>query len=98
MSDPVEVTFSWTFRANCPRTWRQRVATRLHDWIARIDGRNVIAIEVRTSPQLSANTVAECMNDGLRHSCRVLAEACRTEALERALRIERPDLYEQEQQ
>lgn len=75
MADRFSMDYSYSFRCNSPRVWRQRLAQWLCRMAARLDGRFVMAVEVTTSPALSRVYVAQALGVGLEVSKRMVVEA-----------------------
>lgn len=93
-ADPRE--WSYVFRVNCPRGWRQHVAQWLRLLAMRIDGRWSAGIEIVSDPLLPAGRRAAALNEGMKHARRLLVDECRSAAIERTLRVYQPHLYADE--
>ncbi|MCK2183530.1 hypothetical protein [Halomonas getboli] len=76
--------------------WRGRLAHRLRQLAARLDGDLSLRLRVETLPCLERHDVARCVERGLEHANSLLTDACRAEALEGVLRAECSELYDDE--
>ena len=91
-----EMDYSYSFRSNSPRGWRQRLAQWLCRMAARLDGRFVMAVEVTTRPALSRVYVSQALGVGLDVSKRLVVEAVEASVIDRLMPEINPELYRQE--
>lgn len=91
-----ELELSLEFRVNHPRGLRQRLAQALCRFAGWLDGRQVFAVDVISTPDLPGEYTRRSIVAGLRVGRELISEAVKNEALEQALLHYRPELFEQD--
>lgn len=86
--------YSWRVAVNTPRTWRERLAHRLHVLAERIDGRVSIAVTVESTPPLSKPQVQAAVSSTFKGLCLAIDSTVHADALEGLMKHYRPDLYQ----
>src|SRR5690554_2147938 len=76
--------------------WRARCAHWLRQLATRVDGDRSLRFRVETMPCLPTSVTAECMEAGIRCASDLIREACKSEAIEGAMRAHKPGLYADE--
>lgn len=73
--------------------WRARLGYWLRQLATRVDGDRSLRFRVETMPCLPASVTSECVEAGIRHASDLIREACKSEAIEGALRTHKPGLF-----
>lgn len=80
-----------------PRTWRQRMATRLRRWADRLDGRASYAVHLDCDPDMSPAEAHQAVQAGFEFAGGHIRNLTRSSAMEELMRVAHPELYDQEQ-
>lgn len=81
-----------------PQNWREKLAAYLRKLAGRVDGRVTAAIKISTHPDIGRQNKARCINKGFEHAQRMIEGEVKIVALERAMRLHMPQLYDAEQE
>jgi len=76
--------------------WRPRLGHWLRRLATRVDGDRSLRYRVETLPPLPASVTSRCLEAGIEHAADLIKEACRSEAIEGAMRVHKPGLYADE--